>query len=99
MAMLTPSRFHGVYVHLQSGRRFDYQVECQVVIDGKGRESMHVRGSFSDGREKRPVVVMGRVDPRRSFIGRERLVALDCIGAACEREFGSLPAEQDRAAA
>ncbi|MDE1948132.1 MAG: hypothetical protein KGI35_05910 [Burkholderiales bacterium] len=98
MPLLTPTRFEGVYIQPQSGRRIDYEVECQVVIDGQGRESIHVRGSLTAGGQKRPLIVMGRVDPHRSFVGRERAVALDCIGAACKGEFSALP-PQERAAA
>lgn len=98
MPLLTPTRFEGVYIQPQSGRRIDYDVECQVAIDGHGRESMHVRGNLIAGGLKRPLVVMGRVDPHRSFVGRERAVALDCIAAACKREFSELP-PQERAAA
>lgn len=86
MALLPPVSFQGAFLHPQTGVSYPYAGTCVVAIDSQGRESMHVRGSIQRGSRAAPLLVLGHVDRRNSFVGREHEAALDCVARQCERE-------------
>ena len=86
MALLPPVNVKGAFLHPRSGVAFPYAGTCVVAIDNQGRESMHVRGSIRRGGREAPLVVLGHVDPRRSFVGRENEAVLDCIAKQWQDE-------------
>ncbi len=84
MALLPPVSFQGAFMHPQTGVSYPYAGTCVVAIDSQGRESMHVRGSIQRGNRAAPLLVLGHVDRRSSFVGREHEAALDCVARQCE---------------
>lgn len=91
LALLPPVEFQGAFLHPRTGVAYPYAGTCVVVIDNQGRESMHVRGSIRRGNREAPLVVLGHVDPRRSFLGRESEAALDCIAKQCQSDAALQP--------
>ncbi|WP_425261734.1 hypothetical protein ACPOLB_12725 [Rubrivivax sp. RP6-9] len=90
MALLPPVPFEGDFLHPQTGVRYPYAGTCVVAIDSQGRESMHVRGSIRRGNRVAPLVVLGHVDRRSSFVGREQEAASDCVARQCA-QFNDTP--------
>lgn len=86
MALLPPVDVEGAYLHPQTGVSYPYSGTCVVVIDSQGRESMHVRGSVRRGNRVAPLVVLGHVDRRSSFVGREQEAMSDCVARQCESQ-------------
>jgi hypothetical protein len=86
VALRPPVSFQGAFLHPQTGVSYPYAGTCVVAIDNQGRESMHVRGSIQRGSRTAPLLVLGHVDRRSSFVGREQEAALDCVLRHCERD-------------
>jgi hypothetical protein len=78
--------FEGTFMHPQTGESYPYAGTCVVAIDTQGRESMHVRGRIRRGGSDSPLVVLGHVDGRRSFVGRESEAVNDFIAGCCTKD-------------
>ena len=86
MALLPPVRFEGTFSHPRTGASYPYSGTCVVAIDSQGRESMHVRGAIGTGDHVAPLVKLGHVDRRRSFVGHEIEAVDEFIAQQCERD-------------
>lgn len=85
MPILKQISIVGTHMHVPTGCEYDYEVECRIAIDVRGRESLHLRVQVARGNASTGLVVTGQVDPGESFIGREVQLAIDCVELTCAR--------------